>query len=45
MFLVRVAKYAVLGAGDIKPLFVKTRDFLTTCDGEQIRYAKDTCKY
>jgi COP9 signalosome complex subunit 3 len=36
-----VTKYNLVGAGDIDPLFVKTQEFVATCNGEQIRYAKD----
>jgi len=37
-----VAKYNSLGSGDIDPLLIKTQEFISLCNGEQIRYAKDT---
>ena len=38
-------KYSLPTIPDWEMLFIQTQEFIYTCNGEQVRYATDSCKY
>ena len=41
----RCVKYSLPNIPDFETLFVQTQEFINSCNGEQVRYATDSCKY
>ena len=37
-------KYNLPSIADWDTLFMQTREFILTCNGEQVRYATDSCE-
>lgn len=41
----RCVKYSLPSIPDFETLFVQTQEFINSCNGEQVRYATDSCEY
>ena len=41
----RCVKFTLPTIPDFETLFVQTQEFISSCNGEQVRYATDSCKY
>lgn len=45
VFLCRFVKFSMPSVPDFETLFSQVQLFISTCNGEHIRYATDTCKW